>query len=186
MNKPFSKISICAIIAVSIALNCSCNKKTTPSTTEEEVAATVTKMYDHIFECYKDGNGSVDEFNRLYLTADYMQMIDSVNAFDSLYCTDEIGFWSYDHWVMAQDWNNPTYTLDTVFVSDTANNWYWAEITIHNLGTDTRVMLLMMPENSEWKIGEMLNYDWDTPSEFDRIHWYFQEHLDLKKTDSLL
>ena len=133
------------------------------------------KMYDNIMECYGDGRGSADELNRLYLTAEYIHLIDSVNTFDSIYCADKVGFWEYDHWIMAQDCDNPTYTLDTVTISDSTTNWYWAKITIHNLGKDTKVYLLMMPENGEWKIGEMLNYDWEVPSELDNIDWYFHD-----------
>lgn len=175
MTRFFSKVCILTLIAGSIASSCSCSGKTP----EEELAATVCKMYDNIMECYGDGRCSADEFNRLYLTADYKHLIDSVNTFDSINCADMIGFWEYDHWIMAQDWDNPTYTLDTVFISDSISNWYWAIITIHNLGKDTKVNLLMMPENGEWKIGEMLNYDWAVPSETDNIGWYFRNTRNL-------
>lgn len=171
------RIYAIAILLCGIAVIYSCNTKPapTPKSTEDEVAEAVCKIYDHIFESYCDGNDSLDVFNQRYLTSDYLKMIDSVKAFDLQHRPGEVGFFEYDHWIMGQDWDKPTYTLDTVSASDTLSNWYWATVTIHDFGT-TKVHLLMMQEDGEWKIGDMLNYDISpTPSELDRIVLYMRD-----------
>lgn len=175
MKQLFSKTLILAVIACSVAANYSCDRKPVTGNKSDEVAAAVCKIYDHVFECYSTDNDSAEAFNRRYLSADYLQWIDSVNAFDAAHCDGEIGFWEYDHWILGQDWDTPTYTLDKVSVSDSSTDWYWATVTIHNLGNETQIHLLMVPEDGEWKIGDMLDYGWDTPSEIDRMNWYLRD-----------
>lgn len=176
MKRLFSKSIIMAFVACCVVASYSCNRKPVPSSKADEVASAVCKMYDYVFECYRAGNDSLDVFNRRYLTADYNKMIDSVRAFDSIHHAEECGFFEYDHWIMGQDWDKPTYTLDTVFVSDSLVDWYWATVTINNFGT-TQVHLLMVPEDGEWKIGDMLDYDLnlDKPSEMDNMSLYLRD-----------
>ncbi len=180
MRRFFTKIVLFSMLFCGIATIFSCNTKQAPApkSTENEVAEAVCNIYDHIFECYGAGNDSLDVFNRRYLTSNYNKMIDSVRAFDLQHCPGEVGFFEYDHWVMGQDFDKPSYTLDTVFVSDTLSDWYWATVTIHNFG-DIKVHLLMMQEDGEWKIGDMLCYDFLqsplAPSELDNMCLYMRD-----------
>ncbi|MBP5548300.1 MAG: DUF3828 domain-containing protein [Bacteroidales bacterium] len=174
------KSLIVAFLAMAIAVYVSCTGRqtTTTLTTEEEVAEAVNAIYNHVFTCYGEGNDSSEVFNRRYLTKEYLNYFDSVALYDSLYNQGEIGYWDYDRWVMAQDWDHPTFKIDNVTVSDSFTGWYWADIIITNLGQVTIMHLLMMQEDGCWKIGEVLNDNWELRSELDRMIMYC---LDLKK-----
>ena len=154
------------ILGFTAMVSCCSKQNGVNATQKEEVAEAVKAIYDHVFACYGNGCDSSDVFNHRYLTKEYYHFIDSVAHYDEYAdCFD------YDHWVMAQDWDQPKYTLDDVFLSDSLTSRYWASITIVNLGKKTAVHLLMMQEDGRWKIGEMLNDDWEPRSEYDHVYW---------------
>jgi hypothetical protein len=161
------------IVVLGVLMVSACGRKAVPERNEDAVAEAVNSIYGHVMACYAEDKDSSETFDQRYLTEDYRHVIDSVKAFDMQDSTGGVGFWDYDHWIMAQDWGKPTFTLDTVMDSGDGEK-YWAKVTIHNLGVETEVFLLMMKEEGEWKIGEMLNYDWLLPSEIDMMYWYMR------------
>lgn len=165
----FSSVFIVVLVSF---LSCSGQHGAANSSKEEQVAAEVNTIYNHVFECYGKGNDSADVFNQRYLTGFYLSFFDSIALYDSLYNQGNAGYWDYDRWVMAQDWDHPSFKLDSVVVSDPLLDSYWANITITNLGHSTSLHLLMMQEDGKWKIDEVLNDEWDPRSEIDRIVWY--------------
>lgn len=68
--------------------------------------------------------------------------------------TGDVYGWETNHWVMAQDWDNPRMYIDEITSDD--GNHATAQIHIDDNGNRQNVELKMVKENGSWKIDDFV------------------------------
>ncbi|MCR4965130.1 MAG: YbjP/YqhG family protein [Bacteroidales bacterium] len=158
-------LSIFVILA--LLMSCNNNQKSTDNQnvesdqTASELTAqeTVKQIYDEVFSLYNQHPSSeinYDEVNRKYMSQHYLKVDSIVEVIDSKH-PYEVGCLDYDHWIMAQDWGNLSYAVESVEeISDTEAR---VSIIITNFNEKTPLTLLMVKEGDEWKIEDFITHD---------------------------
>ena len=100
-----------------------------------------------------------DEFNRNYCSQEWNRLMRQINEIDSMYHSDELGFWDADYWIMAQDWHNLSISdVEVLSVTPTEAS---VQFNLHNFDSSTPVVLHLVLEDGVWKIDDFLDVDND-------------------------
>lgn len=143
---------------------------------DQEVVQRVNDIYDAVFKIYneEDSLRNLDvhiedgvyahrgDFVRNYCSKDWNTLVNRINEIDSLYNSDELGFWEADYWIMGQDWHELSVS-DVKVVSMTERDAV-VELQLHNFDSTTPVRLSMVNENGTWCIDRFVDvrndHDW--------------------------
>jgi squalene cyclase len=151
---------------LSLALTCCGSRTKTPATDSADtmtMAATALKgIYDDVFSWYNEdakGKGTTDsvpDFDALYMSRDYKAVLQKVAEKDrKMEKEGFVGFFDYDHWVCGQDYGN--LSMRIISVSEERSGKCRAEVEISNLGTKTRLGVVLVKENGDWKIDDFID-----------------------------
>ena len=100
-----------------------------------------------------------DEFNRNYCSQEWNRLMRQINEIDSLYHSDELGFWDADYWIMAQDWYNLSISdVEVLSVTPTEAS---VQFQLHNFDSSKPIGLHMVFEDGVWKIDNFLDVEND-------------------------
>lgn len=159
------------------------NHRQEPDALAVEAMEAVDAIYSHVFEVYNqylDMEGIEDAsydsmlvFDERYLSSDYLALYRQVMAVDSLYASDGIGFFDYDHWIQGQDWDKLSFRIDTAWTVSPSE--VHVKLTISNFGQIT-VELPMVKEADGWKIGDFITFGPGAGSELQAM----KEYVDIE------
>ncbi len=152
------------------------------ATTDAGAAKALKGIYADVFKWYAKAEkdlsitGKMPDFNALYMSADYLNVLHEVEEIDKD-CEAEgmIGFFDYDHWVCGQDFRN--LSMNIITMSGTNPGKCHAEVDITNLGVKNRVGIDLVMENGKWKIDDFYT---DGTSEKARM----KEYVAVSKADT--
>ena len=100
-----------------------------------------------------------DEFNRNYCSQEWNRLMRQINEIDSMYHSDELGFWDADYWIMAQDWHNLSISdVEVLSVTPTEAS---VQFNLHNFDSSKPIGLHMVLEDGVWKIDAFLDVEND-------------------------
>ena len=165
-----------------LSLLASCSSDGAEGGVAGEVRARVAEIYDSVFAVYDryadqmdDAFGdSVASFDRRFLSSDFRRLMARVHTIDSLYYPNEAGFYDYDYWILAQDWDSLGYVVDSVKVgSDTSAT---AFMRIRNFGTYSSLRLSMVQEGGHWVIDDFVTL---TPEPYSLVE-AMGEYIDVE------
>jgi len=118
-----------------------------------EVRQRVTEMYDEIFALYNKSDeaadGALQMFNDMFLSRDFRNLDSTLSARQS----DEV-FPDYDHWIQGQDWQNLSYSIDTI--STLPGSRAMVQMNIVNFGHPQALQLIMVKDDSLWMIDDFV------------------------------
>ena len=167
-TKALFVLPLIAVMLVLLGCVRSKAEKPKPLTPEEqaqvkqEVADRVTAIYDEVFGWYRthpDVWETPDFDTERFLAKDYMTTLREVLKKDAR-TESELGFFDYNHWLMAQDWDTDlSYRIDSIQAYFAGQAGVW--LTIHNCGTDQAVLLVLVPEKDEWRINDFARINED-------------------------
>ena len=139
----------------------------------QTVANRVQEIYNVVFKEYNledslrnldqlEGLGAYGhrgEFNRNYCSREWNRLSRQINEIDSLYHGDELGFWDFDYWIMAQDWHNLSISdVEVLSVTPTEAS---VQFQLHNFDSSKPIALHMVLEDGVWKIDDFLEVEND-------------------------
>ena len=169
-----SRWSLLVVGLVTLFLSCSERQ-----VSESDIIKRVNEIYGKVAEVYasKPDAGLLDS---LYCSNDWRSLVSMVADTDA--GDGETGFFDADYWIMGQEWSD--FSTDSVVVEQLEEKEARASLNLHNCGQTTRVGLLMVLENEEWKIDNFVdltnNYDWKA-----HMNDYTETAASLLKTDSV-
>lgn len=118
-----------------------------------EVRQRVTEMYDEIFALYNKSeeaaDGAPQMFNDMFLSRDFRNLDSTLNARQP----DE-SFPDYDHWIQGQDWQNLSYSIDTI--STLPGSRAMVQMSIVNFGQPQALQLIMVKDDSLWMVDDFV------------------------------
>jgi hypothetical protein len=119
------------------------------------VKTRLNQIYHKIFASYTSNGPSPnrDTFDKKFTTADYQLWLQKVNVIDNKH-PEEIGFFDYDHWIMAQDWNSPSLRVNTVKMI--SSNEARANVTICDNSSRIPLTLILKRQNGIWLIDDFI------------------------------
>ena len=135
----------------------------------DAVAKRVQEIYQAVFKEYNledslrnldqlEGLGAYEhrgEFNRNYCSHEWNRLSRLINEIDSLYHSDELGFWDADYWIMGQDWHNLSISdVEVLSVTPTEAS---VQFQLHNFDSSKPIGLHMVFEDGVWKIDNFLD-----------------------------
>ena len=172
MMKKLMTIALCVSFLV-----CGCKGKTqssepvssaVPASTEvasvpneQQVRNFVKDMYEKIAQIVQSENFPQNtDFNKMFGSADWNATVKAVNEHDAQ--LDEMGFFEADPWVMGQDAGDLEATdLDVERTDDSSAS---VVLNLHNLGSVTRVRLLLVKDAGNWRVDDLVDlthgFDW--------------------------
>ncbi len=111
------------------------------------------------------------DFDAKYMSADYTKVLRQVTVKDKD-CENKglVGFFDYDHWVCAQDFQG--LSMEIVKLSGSTPGVRHADVDITNLGKKKRIGIDLVYEGGLWKIDD---FHVDGTSEKKRMHEYLDE-----------
>ena len=133
----------------------------------EDIFTTVYKVY-----AYEDSLRNLDQlqnsptwenrknFNADYCSAGLNDLFNQVDEIDSMYHSDEMGFFDADYWIMAQDYSSELH-VSGVKVVEMSGNEAIVDLMIHDFGSARPMRLKMVYEDSQWKIDSFIDNDYD-------------------------
>ena len=139
----------------------------------DAVAKRVQEIYQAVFKEYNledslrnldqlEGLGAYEhrgEFNRNYCSHEWNRLSRLINEIDSLYHSDEMGFWDADYWIMGQDWHNLSISdVEVLSVTPTEAS---VQFQLHNFDSSKPIGLHMVLEDGMWKIDNFLDLEND-------------------------
>lgn len=142
----------------------------------EAVKQRVEEIYGEVFKEYNredslrnldqlEGPGAYarrGEFCKNYCSQEWNDLVSQIADIDSMYHSDELGFWEADYWIMGQDWHQ--LSISDVEVLSVTPAQAAVEFKLHNLGNANPVIVLLVKENGIWKIDDFKdmgsNLDW--------------------------
>ncbi len=142
----------------------------------EAVKQRVEEIYGEVFKEYNredslrnldqlEGPGAYarrGEFCKNYCSQEWNGLVSQIADIDSIYHSDELGFWEADYWIMGQDWYQ--LSISDVEVLSVTPAQAAVEFKLHNLGNANPVIVLLVKENGVWKIDDFKdmgsNLDW--------------------------
>ena len=151
----------------------------------DAVAKRVKEIYQAVFKEYNledslrnldqlEGLGAYEhrgEFNRNYCSHEWNRLSRLIDEIDSLYHSDELGFWDADYWIMGQDWHNLSISdVEVLSVTPTEAS---VQFQLHNFDSSKPIGLHMVFEDGVWKIDDFLDVEND-------VYWKksMQEYVD--------
>ncbi len=110
-----------------------------------------------IKEIYAIVGGEIEvrvNIDEAFCSKEWNELVSEVNKKDDLMPEGEIGFFDFNYWLQAQDY-------DSVSVSDIAvdfnsTNKANSTFTLHNLGTETPMQLPFIYENGKWVVDNII------------------------------
>ena len=99
------------------------------------------------------------DFEANYCSGEWNALLKKVNEIDSLYHQNEMGFWDFDYWIMAQDWHN--LSISDVEVLSITPTEALVQFQLHNFDSSTPVVLHLVLEDGVWKIDDFPDVDND-------------------------
>ena len=135
----------------------------------DAVTKRVQEIYQAVFKEYNledslrnldqlEGLGAYEhrgEFNRNYCSHEWNRLSRLINEIDSLYHSDELGFWDADYWIMGQDWHNLSISdVEVLSVTPTEAS---VQFQLHNFDSSKPIGLHMVFEDGVWKIDNFLD-----------------------------
>ena len=135
----------------------------------DAVAKRVQEIYQAVFKEYNledslrnldqlEGLGAYEhrgEFDRNYCSHEWNRLSRLINEIDSLYHSDELGFWDADYWIMGQDWHNLSISdVEVLSVTPTEAS---VQFQLHNFDSSKPIGLHMVFEDGVWKIDNFLD-----------------------------
>ena len=133
------------------------NGQKADSADPEVITDRVNAIYAAVAEAYPEINDitpSNDQLDDAYCTSEWKTLVQMVNSKDAENM-GRGGFFDADYWIMGQDWGKITISGLKVDVKD--NTHANAFITLHNLGSQTKVQLELVFEHGEWLIGNFID-----------------------------
>lgn len=129
---------------------------------KEYILARVNAIYQNVFtESYGEdsdlNNQDVPSPEEKYCSKDWNDLLDKVSDYDNTNSPDKMGFFDADYWIMGQDSGN--LSISDVEVTKMDENDATVELTLHNLGSNTRVRLDMVFERGNWYIDNFIDID---------------------------
>ena len=133
----------------------------------------VEEIYGAVFKVYNEEdslrnldiqmeNGVYDQrgdFIGNYCSREWNELVNKVDEIDSLYHSDELGFWEADYWIMGQDWH--ALSISDVKVIEMTETEATVELKLHNFDSAKPVSLKMVNENGVWKIDAFVDKEYD-------------------------
>lgn len=111
----------------------------------EEVINRLCEIYERVAQ----GNYNSDELAKYYCSSDWNKTVQAINEFDAKNL-ENIGFFDFDYWIMAQDYDN--ISISDIVVIDLNNAAPFVMFNLHNLGSELLMKLDIVKENGDWKI----------------------------------
>lgn len=139
----------------------------------DAIATRVQEIYTTVFKVYNEEdslrnldiqmeNGVFeqrDKFNKDFCSKEWNTLLAKVNEIDSLYHSDELGFWDADYWIMGQDWHK--LSISDVQVLEMSSSVATVKFLLHNFDSEDPVSLRLVNEDGIWKIDDFLNGEYD-------------------------
>lgn len=139
----------------------------------DAVAQRVQEIYAAVFKVYNEEdslrnldiqmeNGVWEQrgkFNTDFCSKEWNALLAQVDEIDSLYHSDELGFWDFDYWIMGQDWHN--LSISDVEVMSVTPSEAAVQFQLHNFDSVTPVAMMLVKEDDIWKIDNFMDVDND-------------------------
>ena len=130
--------------------------------TEEYLVQRVSNIYKDVCDLYnaaqEDSNFdklSEKNFDSLYCSEEWNDLLSKVNQYDMEQNTDEIGFFDFDYWIMGQDFQDMSFR--DVKVLDMHDNGATVSLILVNMDSDIKLKLSMVYERGDWYIDNFEN-----------------------------
>lgn len=151
------------------------SNQTQSSNLKTEIEKRVKDIYDEIFSWYLAHMDDLSNknFNRPEVfSKNYWQIFSAVQRKDTE--SDELGFFDYDHWIQAQDWDTDlAMHIDSVEVKDNCHALVNSHIT--NCGNQSPLLIAMVLENGTWLIDDFITPDHANRSEKSEMKLYLKQ-----------
>ena len=128
-------------------------QKSAEDYTVKQVTARVSSIYNKIFLDYNHGHENGTAYDKMYCTNAYNKVCRKIDEATSKSPGEVIGI-DYDHWVQAQDYENLSYKILSVYIVSPSTTMVNVEIT--NTGIKTNVTLKMVYEHDNWYIDDFI------------------------------
>lgn len=176
---------------------CACQGRAvnTDQADAQAVADRVQEIYGEVFKEYNledslrnqdqlEGLGAYghrDEFNRNFCSREWNRLSQQIHEIDSLYHSDELGFWDADYWIMGQDWHN--LSISDVEVLAVTPTEAAVQLQLHNFDSAKPVALRLVLEDGVWKIDDFLDVEHDMDWKRSMQEYVNQENARNKKAE---
>ncbi|MBO7138080.1 MAG: DUF3828 domain-containing protein [Bacteroidaceae bacterium] len=135
----------------------------------------VREIYDEVYGWYLAhvDDPSENDFNdKIFFSKDYWKILSDVICADTE--SEEIGFFDYDHWIQAQDWDRDlALHVDSVNIIDDHHAFVHTHIT--NCGSKSSLIIAMLFEDGAWFIDDFIRPDFDNSSEKESMKHYIEQ-----------
>jgi len=177
MKKWLKVIVVFAILAVSVVY---AQKQRNRQHSANDVKVRVERIYKHVAKAYNECNNSSDftlpkeNFDEIYCSEDWNTTLKK--ALESQPDSDEIGLFDYDYWITGQDFGNVS--VSDVKVVKLEGDDALVMLSMHNLGSVTKINLKMVYERDNWFIDDMAEgFEYDSISSLKNyMRQYIEEH----------
>lgn len=130
--------------------------------TKEYLVQRVSNIYKDVCDLYNaaQDNPNFDEklsekdFDSLYCSEEWNDLLKKVNKYDEENNPDDIGFFDFDYWIMGQDFQDMSF--HDVKVLSMNDNEATVSLTLVNL-SDIKLKLNMVYERGDWYIDNFEN-----------------------------
>ena len=154
--------AIAFIMLAGMMISCGEKQQKEPGTSalkdEKSIELYRESITNMIKEIYAIVGGEIDvrvNIDEAFCSKEWNELVSEVNKKDAQMPEGEIGFFDFNYWLQAQDY-------DSVSVSDISidfgsTNKANTTFTLHNLGTETPMQLTFIYENGKWVIDNIIN-----------------------------
>ena len=147
-----------------------CGGKAEPTALDRESITNIVK------EIYDVVGGNIElriDLNEAFCSTDWNRLINEINKNDAQKHEGEVGFFEYDYWLQAQDYENVSISEPNIdFASaDSAT----VNFVLHNLGTETPMQLVFINENGKWVVDNIMNKSKDAVDMKQEMNKYLSE-----------
>jgi len=155
---------ITLLFCAALTLTCCTPRQETPeeqtvnemeTTTAPNAQESIQQILDEVMEAYNTLPAekiSSEAFDQKFMSKQYLQLDSIIQHIDSKF-PGEIGFREYDHWVQGQDWEDLSYSIDSVKQTSATEAHVW--INLHNF-KDMPMEIKLVKENDTWKIEDLI------------------------------
>ncbi len=132
--------------------------------TEKYLVGRVTQIYQDVCDSYNAVNDDLSKLSELdlddkYCSAEWLDLLKKIVAYDNKYHEGDMGFFDFDYWVMGQDFDN--LSVHDVKVISMNDNEAVVGLTLVNMGEDIKLKLCMVYERDDWYIDNFENLSLD-------------------------
>lgn len=118
-----------------------------------EVRRRVAEIYDEVFALYNKSDevadGALQMFNDMFLSREFRSLDSTLSARQA----SEV-YPDYDHWIQGQDWQDLSYSIDTI--STLPGSRAMVQLSIVNFGQPQALQLIMVKDDSLWMIDDFV------------------------------